>query len=151
MLEYQSDLREACLEAFTGIIQGLKGDGDATDVNSNRDVLALQPYLEFIFKFLCQIAGDKDELNESILSSSVGLIGDISMAFGPLIDTRLLMEAFSKDGIQVITKNELEFETKMINLFQFLLNSGARSKVDKTKRLSNWAIKHIRKIERGSS
>ena len=80
---------------------GLKGDGDATDVNSNRDVLALQPYLEFIFKFLCQIAGDKDEMNESILSSSVGLIGDISMAFGPLIDTRLLMEAFSKEGIQV--------------------------------------------------
>ena len=58
MLEYQSDLREACLDAFTGIIQGLKGD-DGDDTNNNRDVLALKPHLDFIFRFLCQIAGDK--------------------------------------------------------------------------------------------
>ena len=101
MLEYQADLREACLDAFTGIIQGLKGD-ETPDENSSRDVLALEPHLEFIFKFLCQIALDKDELNDTLLSSSVGLIGDISMAFGPLMDTKLLMKAFSTEGVQVI-------------------------------------------------
>ena len=100
MLEYQFDLCKACLDAFTGIIQGLKGD-DTADENQNRDVLALEPHLEFIFKFLCQIAADKEELNETLLSSSVGLIGDISMAFGPLMDTKLLMKAFQTDGIQV--------------------------------------------------
>jgi importin subunit beta-1 len=131
MLEYQADLREACLDAFTGIIQGLKGD-DNPDENLNRDVLALEPHLEFIFKFLCQIAVDKDELNDTLLSSSVGLIGDISMAFGPLMDNKALMKAFSTEGIQ------------------YLLSTGAKSKVDKTKRLSNWAIKHIKKIERGA-
>ena len=28
MLDYLNELRESCLEAYTGIVQGLKGDND---------------------------------------------------------------------------------------------------------------------------
>ena len=61
----------------------------------------LKEHLEFIFAFLCDIAQDTDELNDTLLSSCVGLIGDISMGFGPIIEPRLLMVAFAKEGIQV--------------------------------------------------
>ena len=33
MVDYLNDLREGCLEAYTGIIQGLKGDSPEGTVN----------------------------------------------------------------------------------------------------------------------
>ena len=46
MLDYLIELREACLDAFTGIIQGLKDDN-----SNNNDIQRLQPHLQFIFQF----------------------------------------------------------------------------------------------------
>ncbi len=34
MIDYLNELREGCLEAYTGIVQGLKGD-DAGQVNGD--------------------------------------------------------------------------------------------------------------------
>ena len=108
MLDYLIELRETCLDAFTGIIQGLKDDN-----SNNNDIQRLQPHLQFIFQFLSQVANDKDELSDSLLSSSVGLIGDISMSFGYL-------------GNQLVDLCKEE-------PIQFLLNSGIKSKNVKTK------------------
>ena len=116
MLDYLIELREACLDAFTGIIQGLKDDNA-----NNNDIQRLQPHLQFIFTFLAQVANDKecfhtkssanyiifqfydnvkkDELSDSLLSSSVGLIGDISMSFGYLGNQ--LVDLCKEEPIQV--------------------------------------------------
>lgn len=56
MLDYQADLRESCLEAFTGIIQGLKGDDNNPQ---SSQVRKLEQHLDFIFQFLSTIAVDK--------------------------------------------------------------------------------------------
>ena len=29
MIDYLNELRDGCLESYTGMVQGLKGDGDA--------------------------------------------------------------------------------------------------------------------------
>jgi len=132
MLDYQTDLRESCLDAFTGIIQGLKG----TDENSNpqaSQVRALEQYLPFIFDFLCKIAENTEDMTDSLLKNACGLIGDISMVFGSMIPQNQLMQAFSTQGVQS------------------LLQLGNRSRVDRTKRLAGWAIRQIRKIERGQA
>ena len=54
---FQADLRESCLEAFTGIIQGLKGDENNPQSNQVRK---LEQHLNFIFQFLSTIAVDKE-------------------------------------------------------------------------------------------
>ena len=44
MIDFVNELRESCLEGFTGIVQGLKGDDDK---NISRKYLLLR-YCEFI-------------------------------------------------------------------------------------------------------
>ncbi|PIK60928.1 putative importin subunit beta-1 [Apostichopus japonicus] len=118
-IEYLNDLREGCLEAYTGIVQGLKGDSEKP---VSPEVKILLPHVEYIVKFMEHIAGDDDHTDSNVATCS-GLIGDLCCAFGE----------------QIIKL----FETPKIGQ---LLSEGKMSKTKKTRTLATWAVKEIRKL-----
>ena len=56
MIDYLNQLRESVLEAYTGIIQGLKGLDNAP----NSDVNLMQAHVGFIIKFIISIGQDRE-------------------------------------------------------------------------------------------
>lgn len=67
-VEYLNELRNGCLDAYTGILQGLKGE------NTNMSHLhLLHPHVEFIVRFIMSIAQD-NEKNDALIGTSAGLI-----------------------------------------------------------------------------
>jgi len=65
MLDYVDSLNESILEAYSGIILGLKGAGKAA---------LLAPYMQSLFGFLAVLHNDPDK-SEDTLKSMVGIIG----------------------------------------------------------------------------
>ncbi|KAL9923916.1 importin subunit beta [Glossina fuscipes] len=118
MLEYFHELRESVLEAYTGIIQGLKG----VEQIPNPDVYHLEPHLGEIIMFIKRIALTGDN-SDSMVASAAGFIGDLCAAFGarvlPLVDD--------------------------VTITQFIAE-GKRSKTCRTKSLCHWAAKEIKKL-----
>merc|ERR1719189_1063980 len=123
MLDYLNELREGCLEAYTGIIQGLKGD----NTGPCPDLAIVQPHVAYIVQFITVVARDSEHSDASV-AASAGLIGDLCAAFGGDIVTLLDVEPISE-----------------------LLTVGRRSKTSKTKTLSTWATKEIRKLKNATS
>lgn len=118
MVEYLNELRESVLEAYTGIIQGLKG----ADQKPNNDVMLMEPHIPYIVSFLMTIAQDPD-VPDSNLASCAGLLGDLCTAFGVP-----LLQLIDNEGISG------------------LLNAGRNSRTSRTKALSSWAVKTINKL-----
>ena len=85
MIEYVNLLREAVLEAYTGIIQGLK-DGNRPDL--------FIPFVQPVTQFLQLIASDPNR-DDFVLSKSAGVIGDLASSIGPAIKDHL-NQAFVK-------------------------------------------------------
>jgi importin subunit beta-1 len=121
MVDYLNELRDACLEAYTGIIQGLKGEDDK---NISADVEIIKPHLEHIIKFIETIAQDPERV-DNLVGACCGLLGDICTAFGAQV-----LPALDQPS------------------FQELLQEGRRSKVAKTKTLAVWASKTIRNLRK---
>jgi importin subunit beta-1 len=72
LVEYINTLRNSILEAYTGILQGLKAS------NKQDSVL---PAMEAIIEFLRRSATDPNR-SEDVLKSAVGLLGDLGQTFG---------------------------------------------------------------------
>ncbi|XP_044020400.1 importin subunit beta-1 isoform X3 [Aphidius gifuensis] len=121
MIEYLNDLRVGVLEAYTGIIQGLKGD--STPGIPNNDISLVEIHVPFIIQFITSIAQDRKHSDES-MSAAIGLLGDLVTAFGakllPVIETEPLTEFLTK---------------------------GRRARTAKTKALATWVTKEIRKLK----
>jgi importin subunit beta-1 len=123
MIDYLNELREGCLEAYTGIIQGLKGDENGP----TEALVRVQPHVAYIVQFITVVAQDSEHSDASV-AACAGLIGDLCAAFGRDIVAMLDVEPISD-----------------------LLTQGRRSKTTKTKTLSTWATKEIRKLKNASS
>ncbi|CAH2066913.1 unnamed protein product, partial [Iphiclides podalirius] len=119
MVEYLGELRESVLEAYTGIIQGLKGS--TGEVRS--DVALVEPHVPAIVNFMILVASEP-ERTDGHMSVIAGLTGDLCTVFGqrvlPLLETRPLLD---------------------------LLQAARRSRTPRTKTLANWATKEIRKLK----
>jgi importin subunit beta-1 len=122
MIDYLNELREGCLSAYTGIIQGLRNSA-ATNAIAMAELQLITAQLPFLVQFLETIARDPNK-SDSIIGAAIGLIGDLVTSYGQSILQFVEQEAFEK-----------------------LLAEGKRSKVMKTKTLANWAIKEIRKLK----
>ena len=76
MLDYIDSLNEGILEAYSGIILGLKGAGKGIPFNEIVFIIAgaLAPYMQSLFGFLATLHADPDK-SEDTLKSMVGIIG----------------------------------------------------------------------------
>ncbi|XP_044737597.1 importin subunit beta isoform X1 [Chrysoperla carnea] len=119
MIDYLNELREGVLEAYTGIVQGLKGDGP----QPLPDIQLLEQHIPFIVRFLIVVARDQDH-TDSIIGIAAGLVGDLCASFGtamlPLLD---------------------------VDAIQQMLTDGRRSRIQRTKALATWATKELRKLK----
>ncbi|XP_043466962.1 importin subunit beta-1 isoform X1 [Leptopilina heterotoma] len=120
MIDYLNELREGVVEAYTGIVQGLRGDDES---NISPDIMLLEPHVPFIIHFITSIAQDADHSDGNIAAAS-GLIGDLIRVYG--------------------TKMLPMVETEAITA---LLTKGKKSRTSKTKTLALWATKEIRRVK----
>jgi importin subunit beta-1 len=101
LIDYVNSLREGILEAYTGIIQGLK-DGNRVDL--------LLPYCEAIMGFLKMVTEDENRDYE-VLGKSVGLIGDIASSLGSAVKDQLsqpFVRQLIQDGLGSVDETIIE-------------------------------------------
>ncbi|KAA0187419.1 Importin subunit beta-1 [Fasciolopsis buskii] len=137
MVEYLNSLRTSCLEAYTGIVQGLKGDGPSfsnyvfhlltsSHIGSTEALNFVAGHVPHILSFIAHIGADSITTDE-LISPSCGLIGDLVSAYGANILALVEVDSIAN-----------------------VLQKGRRSKTTHTKNLAVWATKEIRKLKNAS-
>ncbi|XP_065834901.1 importin subunit beta-like [Oscarella lobularis] len=121
MLEYLNELRESCIEGYTGIVQGMT---DSDKSAPNYEVLqSLYPHLPNIISFIEHIALDADH-SDSNTAVCCGLLGDLCRIFNKQLKSLV-------ENKPAITQ---------------LLAEGKDSKISRTKKLAMWAAREVRKV-----
>lgn len=126
VVDYVNEIRENCMIGFTGIIQGLKGENEGDFLGPNENAL-LQHSLPSIVTFIHAVANDADR-PDSLTCATAGLIGDLISVFGQNILPHL--------------------DNDLVNT---LLMKGKKSKTSKTRTLSTWAIKEIKRLKQNTA
>ncbi|XP_060517733.1 importin subunit beta isoform X2 [Cylas formicarius] len=121
MIDYLNELREGVLDAYTGIIQGLKGDG----LTPSPDVALLEPHIPFIIQFIMTVAQDAEH-SDATVAVAAGIVGDLCLAFGPPMLPLLDLDPINE-----------------------MMTQGRRSRISRTKTLATWATKELRKLKQG--
>ena len=104
LVEYFNLLRESILEAYIGIIQGLR-DGQLLDKFSE--------YLPSVMEFLRELSTDPTR-DDFVLGKAVGLIGDIAQSMGPHVKPQISQPYIQKilqDGMQSGDQNMIQMAT----------------------------------------
>lgn len=123
MVDYLNELREGVLDAYTGIIQGLKGDGPTP----SPDVAIIEPHIPFIVQFITVVAQDNDH-SDGTVAVAAGIVGDLCAAFGAPMVQLLDLEPINE-----------------------MLTQGRRSRISRTKTLATWATKELRKLKNANT
>ncbi|KAI0476222.1 ARM repeat-containing protein [Xylariaceae sp. FL0804] len=104
MFDYVSSLREGIMDAWGGIIGAMKISGKTQ---------ALQPYVQTIFQLLNIISQDMNR-SESLMRSSMGVIGDLADAY----PNGELAEAFRSDWVTAMikeTRTNRDFQPRTVD------------------------------------
>ena len=72
MIDYLNELREGCLEAYAGIIQGLKGESNAPNLAA--ELQLVQPSVGYIVQFITVVAQDSEH-SDGTIAACAGLVG----------------------------------------------------------------------------
>lgn len=84
-VEYVNGLREGVMQAYTGIIHGLKDSGKLE---------LLKPHVNNLITFVTEICNDKFT-NEDVLKATLGVLGDVIFAFQQELVVHLQTPQFS--------------------------------------------------------
>ena len=110
LVEYINTLRESILGAYTGIVQGLKGD-DKQD--------AVVPYLDRMIEFIQRCVQDPTKTTE-VLKAAIALVGDLVDCFGSRMSNILnqpFIGAMLMEGKQYDEMRQIATWTQKVHSF----------------------------------
>jgi len=116
LLDYLHQLQEGILEAYTGILQGLRAGEKAG---------AFVPYAGKALDFLDRLGAQSESLSDEVIRAAVGVVGDLASTLGQQF-IPLCKQTPHKDYLNK------------------LLKAAKESQYDATKQVAQWAKQQIK-------